>query len=59
MTLKIKVVPEDFIVEELADLPLTHTGEFAVYRLTKRGWNTVDLLHELARAMALPFPLLS
>ena len=45
----IKARPEDFIVEERAALPLREAGEFRAYRLTKSGWNTLDLVRLLAR----------
>jgi tRNA pseudouridine13 synthase len=45
----IKARPEDFIVEERADLPLQGAGDFRVYRLIKSGWTTVDLVRRLAR----------
>ena len=45
--IKIKVKPEDFIVEEVADISTSDTGDFCVYRLKKRGWNTVDVLKNL------------
>jgi tRNA pseudouridine13 synthase len=45
----IKARPEDFIVEEKADLPLVPSGPYRVYRLTKTGWTTLDLLRRLAR----------
>ncbi len=53
MKLKLKTRPEDFLVEEEADLPLEPKGEYAVYLLEKRGWNTVDLLSFLARKSGL------
>ena len=52
--IKIKVKPEDFIVEEIADLPMSSTGDFCVYRLQKRGWNTVDVLKNLSKKLNLP-----
>lgn len=52
---KLKCRPEDFVVEELAELPLRPRGEFAVYRLTKRGWNTVDALRRIAAEFRLPY----
>ncbi len=55
MRFKIKAKPEDFIVEEIASLPLAKKGDFAAYLLQKRGWNTVDLLLELSRKLAIPF----
>jgi tRNA pseudouridine13 synthase len=45
----IKARPEDFIVEEQADLPWVEGGKFAVYRLQKRHWNTSDVVRHLAR----------
>ncbi len=53
--LKIKCRPEDFVVEELADLPLSQRGRFAVYWLSKRGWNTVDALRRIAKTCGVPF----
>ncbi|MFN3532858.1 MAG: tRNA pseudouridine(13) synthase TruD [Candidatus Brocadia sp.] len=53
--LKIKVKPEDFIVEEVADLPLQKDGNFRVYLLKKRGWNTVDILKMLSRKFNIPY----
>jgi len=52
--IKIKVKPEDFIVEEIADVPMSSTGDFCVYRLQKRGWNTVDVLKNLSKKLNLP-----
>ena len=52
--IKIKVKPEDFIVEEIADISMSSTGDFCVYLLKKRGWNTVDILKNLSRKLNLP-----
>ena len=52
--IKVKVKPEDFIVEEIADVPISSTGDFCVYLLKKRGWNTVDVLKNLSRKLGLP-----
>lgn len=49
----IKAIPEDFIVEEIADLPLTETGLFRVYRLTKKNWTTPDLMRFLAKFLSI------
>ena len=49
----IKARPEDFVVEEKADLPLRPAGPFRVYRLRKRGWTTDDLLRHLARTLGI------
>jgi tRNA pseudouridine13 synthase len=56
MRIKIKVKPEDFKVEEVVQLPFTKRGAFGVYRLTKKGWNTVGLLYELSKKLKIPFP---
>ena len=50
----IKAVPEDFVVIERADLPLRPSGEYRVYLLKKRHWNTLDLIHHLSRSVSLP-----
>lgn len=49
MKLKIKSQPEDFVVEEIASLPLTKGGEYHIYTLEKKGWNTLDALHAIAK----------
>lgn len=50
----IKALPEDFIVEEKADLPLRAAGEFRVYVLRKNHWNTLDLVGYLSRLFRIP-----
>lgn len=55
MKIKIKSKPEDFIVEEIADLPFKRKGNFGVYLLEKKGWNTVGLLFELSKKLKIPF----
>jgi tRNA pseudouridine13 synthase len=50
----IKATPEDFVVEERASLSLRQHGEYRVYLLKKSHWNTLDLIHYLARALGLP-----
>jgi tRNA pseudouridine13 synthase len=45
----IKARPEDFVVDERADLPLEEFGPYRVYLLTKNGWTTLDILRRLAR----------
>ena len=50
----IKAKPEDFVVEERADLPLRRHGEYRVYLLRKSHWNTLDLIHHLSRSLGLP-----
>lgn len=44
----IKSKPEDFVVEEKANLPIRKGGNYKVYILKKIGWNTLDLIHRMA-----------
>jgi tRNA pseudouridine13 synthase len=53
--IKIKVKPEDFIVEELAELPLAETADYAVYLLKKRNWSTLELLRKISKDFRIPF----
>jgi tRNA pseudouridine13 synthase len=50
----IKTIPEDFVVEEKADLPLRQRGDHRLYLLQKSHWNTLDLIHYLSRVLNLP-----
>jgi tRNA pseudouridine13 synthase len=50
----IKSIPEDFIVEEKAPLPLQPQGRHRVYLLKKSHWNTLDLIRYLSRCLSLP-----
>jgi len=50
----IKAKPEDFVVEERADLALHPRGEYRVYLLRKSHWTTLDLIHHLSRQFGLP-----
>jgi len=52
---RIKVRPEDFRVEEIADLVPAGRGSYRLYRLTKSGWNTTELLRRLAKRAGLPY----
>jgi tRNA pseudouridine13 synthase len=53
--IKIKVKPEDFIVEEIADVPLIKHAAYGLYRLTKRNHNTVELLRQISLKTGIPF----
>ena len=53
--LKLKVKPADFIVEEVAALPLSKQGAFGAYLLEKEGQNTVELLERISRKLNLSF----
>jgi len=50
--MKLKVRPEDFVVEEETDYPLAGSpAPYAVFRLSKSSWDTFDLIDVLARRM--------
>jgi tRNA pseudouridine13 synthase len=54
MKIKIKAIPEDFIVEEISDFQRSGSGPFAFYVLEKRGWNTLDALKMISRETRVP-----
>ncbi len=45
---------EDFVVEERANLQLEKEGDFKVYLLRKKGWNTTDLINYISRILKIP-----
>ena len=54
--MKIKTKPEDFIVEELLDTPVIRKrGEFTLYRMAKRGQNTIDVLRIISKNTRIAF----
>ncbi len=50
----IKAFDEDFVVEEGAEIPFHEDGDFGVYLLKKRGWNTLDLINHIVKSFKLP-----
>lgn len=50
---KLRRIPEDFLVEELADV-LPGKGPFSLYRLTKRSLGTPEAIAAIARRLNLP-----
>ncbi|MDP9151326.1 MAG: tRNA pseudouridine(13) synthase TruD [Myxococcota bacterium] len=48
---RVKVRPEDFVVEEIAAYPASGVGEHVLVRLTKRDLTTLDVARTLARAL--------
>lgn len=51
--MKLKVLPEDFRVDELATIQPTARGAFALFRLTKRGIGTPEAIRELCQRLRL------
>lgn len=45
--MKLKQIPEDFIVREKINLKL-EPGKYIYYKLTKKNWNTLDLIKEIS-----------
>jgi tRNA pseudouridine13 synthase len=52
--MKVKQLPDDFRVEELTEIVPGQRGDFAFYRLDKRGWTTPDALALIRRRWQLP-----
>lgn len=48
---KVKVRPEDFVVEEIIDIPLAEKGPYTILKLEKKYWNTLDVIDFVAREM--------
>lgn len=55
----IKALDENFSVEEKAEIPFQENGEFGVYLLEKRGWNTLDLLNKISKISKIPISSIS
>lgn len=52
--MKIKVQPEDFVVEEVINAQVLKTGKFSLYQLTKRGENTPEVAKKIAKLLRIP-----
>lgn len=46
----IKALDEDFVVEERAEIPFHENGDFGVYLLKKRGWDTLQLIKHILKS---------
>ncbi len=57
--MKIKSTPESFRVEELLSQPLSSFGKYRVYRLWKRGLETLPVLKRIAAESSLPLRFIS
>ncbi|MBI5872901.1 MAG: tRNA pseudouridine(13) synthase TruD [Candidatus Omnitrophica bacterium] len=53
--MKIKIVPEDFFVEEILAARAASKGAYGLYLLEKKNQNTVELLLEISKKLRLPF----
>ncbi|MFG0336088.1 MAG: tRNA pseudouridine(13) synthase TruD, partial [Maioricimonas sp. JB049] len=52
--MKLKQVPEDFLVDELTGRRPSGSGTFALYRLTKQSLGTPEAIDRIARAWKIP-----
>lgn len=57
--MKLKVRPEDFVVEEQIGLTIQPRGPYTVMKLTKNSWNTIDAIDRLARKLGISRGLIS
>lgn len=48
--MKIKELPEDFVVKEVLHLQIEE-GPYYYYLVTKKNWNTLDLIREIAQRL--------
>ncbi len=51
--MQIKTIPEDFVVREVATLPLGN-GKYDYYLLQKKGWTTLGAVKRLAHFLQIP-----
>ncbi len=49
--MRIKAIPEDFVVEEDIRLPLSMSGNHVIYRVSKRDVTTLEVQERLARVL--------
>ncbi len=52
--MKVKQVPDDFLVDEKSSIRATNEGRFSVYRLKKTGLGTLEALRAISRAWKMP-----
>lgn len=51
---KLKTIPEEFVVVEEMALPLDPSGAYAYYRLVKKGLSTLDAIEQIAEYFQIP-----
>ncbi len=52
---KIKSIPEDFVVDEIYNLPEDGKAVYSYFVLSKRNMNTIDALTLVSRKLGIPF----
>src|SRR3989338_883323 len=53
--MKLKQIPEDFVVEEKIKLKTKKSGDYTYFFLTKKNWTTVRAIQEIAHACRTSF----
>ncbi len=53
--MKLKRFPEDFVVEEVINVEPCGQGEFSLFRLVKKGANTLDVIRDLSKRLKVSF----
>lgn len=51
--MKLKQLPGDFVVKEINTLPTSDLGKYCAFKLTKKQWNTIDVVREIASRLGL------
>ncbi|MEO0105961.1 MAG: tRNA pseudouridine(13) synthase TruD [candidate division WOR-3 bacterium] len=49
--MKLKVKPEDFVVEEILKISPQKSGDYTLLKLKKQFWNTLDVINFVAKKM--------
>ncbi|MBL7051626.1 MAG: tRNA pseudouridine(13) synthase TruD, partial [Nanoarchaeota archaeon] len=49
--MKIKQIEEDFVVNEVLELEISENGKNYYYLMTKKNWNTLDLVKEIKKRL--------
>lgn len=57
--MKLKCIPEDFVVDEKLNLPIQQSGKFALYKASKKSLTTDELVGHLAKWIRKPIKLFS
>lgn len=51
--MKIKQTPEDFIVKEINSMQISEKGNYCVFILRKKNWNTIDAVKEITNRLGI------
>ncbi|HLC58282.1 MAG TPA: tRNA pseudouridine(13) synthase TruD [Candidatus Nanoarchaeia archaeon] len=53
--MKVKQIPEDFIVEEIIDLKIDDKKQdYSIFRLTKKNWSTFNIIEKISERLQIP-----